>query len=182
MTSRYVDTADAAKLIRKHLKVTFPGVKFGVRISRYSGGSSIGINWTDGPTVAQIETSTHAFRGKRFEGMTDCSYGASSWYCGEHGARVAETYGCDISSNNGVHASRCCAEAELVHFGSDYVNGSRALSAEFEAELLGKVLADAGLPADTDPMTPLPDHSQWARGDFEYVCHGVRRLADETTR
>lgn len=50
----YLDTKDVAKVARKILATTFPGVKFSVTIDRFSGGSSVHIRWTDGPTDRQV--------------------------------------------------------------------------------------------------------------------------------
>lgn len=63
--------ADTAKLIRQALKESFPGIKFSVRSSTYSGGASIRVGWTDGPNQAQVEDVAGIFRGAYFDGMTD---------------------------------------------------------------------------------------------------------------
>ncbi len=180
--TRYIDTADVAKMLRPVLRRTFPGVKFSVRISRYSGGSSVGIGWTDGPTEAQVSAVAEGFQGGRFEGMTDCAYAADSWHCPRHGARPAVTYGCDVESNNAVQASRCCADAELVHFSAGHVSTSRRLSEEFTAELRAAVLREAGLPADTSMHESLPSRSAYWYGDYSDVYGGVYRLSVKTAR
>lgn len=179
-TTRHVDTAEAAKMLRPLLKSECPGVKFSVRIERYAGGSSIEVFWTDGPTIDQVEKVTRGFQGRRFEGMTDCSYSADSWYCPEHGTRVAETRGCDVVGNNGVHDSRCCAKAELVHFRSSYVHTHRTISPDFTAELRAEVVRQAGLPADVDDHTHLPQHSLFWHGMNDTVRDGIYRLSRET--
>lgn len=69
--TRYISTADTAKLIRTALKQQFPGVKFSVRSSTYSGGCSIDIGWTDGPTQKAVERVTGKFSGASFDGMQD---------------------------------------------------------------------------------------------------------------
>jgi hypothetical protein len=61
----------AASNIRKELKASFPGIKFSVKTQRFSGGDSIDIYWTDGPTVAQVDEITAKYSGGRFDGMTD---------------------------------------------------------------------------------------------------------------
>src|SRR5690606_34789441 len=53
--ARYIDAADVAKMIRKNLKSRFPGVKFSVRTSKYSGGASVDVPWFDGPTQREVE-------------------------------------------------------------------------------------------------------------------------------
>ena len=53
--SEYVSVADTAKLVRSALKQAFPGVKFSVRSTSYSGGSSVRVGWTDGPQSAEVD-------------------------------------------------------------------------------------------------------------------------------
>lgn len=67
----YITPADTAKLIRSELKRTFPGVKFSVRTSTYSGGASIDVSWTDGPADSTVRGVTDRFRGADFDGQTD---------------------------------------------------------------------------------------------------------------
>lgn len=71
VTARRLDTVEVAKEIRKVLKAEFPGQKFSVRSSRYSGGSSIDVNWTDGPTTKQVDAVVKRFQGADFNGMID---------------------------------------------------------------------------------------------------------------
>jgi len=77
--SRYIDTADVAKLIRRDLKKEMPGVKFTVRMSRYSMGSSIVVAFKHGgdetsPNKAKAKDIADRYEGKGFDGMTDCSF------------------------------------------------------------------------------------------------------------
>lgn len=69
--TRHLDTRITADLIRAALRESFPGVKFSVRISRYSMGSSVTVTWADGPTDAQVRAVTDTFRGDYFDGMID---------------------------------------------------------------------------------------------------------------
>lgn len=50
--------AQVAKRLRQALKDVFPGIKFSVTSQTYSGGESIRVRWTDGPTVAQVQEIT----------------------------------------------------------------------------------------------------------------------------
>jgi hypothetical protein len=179
--TRYIDTADVAKLIRLNLKKAFPGVKFSVRLQRYSSGSSIDVRWTDGPTKAEVKTITHAFQGGRFDGMIDLQYAANSWHCDTHPARVAETYGHGMGLD-GVHESRCCAKAELVHFGASFVFEHRELSDEFTTELAAKVRKDSGLAADAPMDARLPQGSRWHYNPYDCVRDGVYHLSVDTPR
>jgi len=63
--------AAAAKMIRHDLKRAFPTVTFKVRSDSYSGGCSIDIHWTDGPTTDQVERLTGRYQHGRFDGMQD---------------------------------------------------------------------------------------------------------------
>jgi len=61
----------AAKNIRIELKKAFPSVKFSVRSSTYSGGDSVDIGWTDGPTTEMVKKITDKYQEGSFDGMTD---------------------------------------------------------------------------------------------------------------
>lgn len=68
---KYFTCAETAKLVRKALKEAFPGVKFGVRSSTYSGGASISVQWIDGPNEAQVNDVAGKFKGAYFDSMID---------------------------------------------------------------------------------------------------------------
>ncbi|MCR8641514.1 hypothetical protein NV379_02485 [Paenibacillus sp. N1-5-1-14] len=53
--------AMVAQEIRKELKATFPNVKFSVRSSNYSMGSSINVEWDNLPTQAAVEAITNKY-------------------------------------------------------------------------------------------------------------------------
>lgn len=97
----YLDTKDAAKCLRTTLAKKFPGVKFSVKISRYSGGSSIRVSWIDGPTAKQVEAYANAFEGKGFDGMIDMSYYKDIYLMPDGSAAFAQTGGTEGSM--GVH-------------------------------------------------------------------------------
>jgi len=71
-TMAHMRTTEAAKAIRKELKAAFPGIKFRVRSHTYSGGSSIDVNWINGPTEKQVAGYTAKYTNGHFDGMTDC--------------------------------------------------------------------------------------------------------------
>lgn len=102
MTTRYISCADTAKLVREALKTAFPKIKFSVKSKTYSGGASITIRWTDGPTSKDVEAVTGKYAGASFDGMIDLK----SYHTSELGG-------------------------ERVHFGADYVFTSREFSPEF---------------------------------------------------
>lgn len=49
-----VDVAIKSKILKAELKSKFPKIPFNVRTSRYSGGSSIDVHWTDAVSVDKI--------------------------------------------------------------------------------------------------------------------------------
>lgn len=70
----------AARNLRAQLRARWPGVKFSVRTSRYSGGNSIDVSWTDGPTDEQVSAIANRYQAGHFDGMTDCyEYHRSAW-------------------------------------------------------------------------------------------------------
>jgi hypothetical protein len=113
---RYISCADTAKLVREALKKAFPGVKFSVRSSTYSGGASIRVKWTDGPETKKVECVAGAFAGADFDGMIDLkSYHES-----------------DLNG-------------ERVHFGADYVFCDRNYSPGTERVMKERVCKRFGL-------------------------------------
>lgn len=58
----------AAKNIRKTLKAAFPAIKFSVRKTSYG---SLAIEWSDGPTVKEVEDATVNFKAGHFCGSED---------------------------------------------------------------------------------------------------------------
>lgn len=70
----------AAKNMRIELKAAFPGIKFSVQSKSYSGGCSITVYWTDGPTTKQVEAIIDRYSAGSFDGMDDLySYEHSAW-------------------------------------------------------------------------------------------------------
>lgn len=70
-TIRRLSTAESAKLLRAELKRVFPKTTFSVRSKTYSGGSSIDVSWTDGPTARQVKAVADRYQGADFDGMED---------------------------------------------------------------------------------------------------------------
>lgn len=123
----YVDTKDTAALVRAKLKKTYPWVKFGVRISRYSGGSSIHVSWTDGPTETMVRATCEEFRGDYFDGMIDY-----------HGGIVREVdgqcvhYGGSLGYRRNVSKDTFLKVVEMVKakYGADSVPTIRGLDTD----------------------------------------------------
>lgn len=70
----------AARNIRAELKRAFPRVKFSVRSERYSGGNSVNVYWTDGPTSERVKAISDKYQEGDFNGMDDSyNYRRSAW-------------------------------------------------------------------------------------------------------
>lgn len=114
--TKYFSTAETAKLIRKALKEAFPGVKFSVRSDVYSGGSSINVRWTDGPTAKMVESVAGTFSGAYFDGSID--------YKGYTKAMI---------------------DGETVHFGADFVFCNRDTTRTFLEKVVAAGIRKYGL-------------------------------------
>ncbi len=124
--TEYMSCAETAKLIRRAIKAEFPNTKFSVRSKTYSGGASINVSWTDGPTYKQVDAITTGFQGAGFDGMTDLKYYVSHWLLPDGSvqlAKVPEYAGYEREDTPKPHPN-----AEPVSFGADYVFCNRHLS------------------------------------------------------
>lgn len=130
---RYLSCAETAKLIRVQLKAKFPGIKFSVKSSVYSGGASIDVGWTDGPTGAMVGAIVKPFEGRGFDGMIDLAYSKTAFLMPDGSAVFAQTEGTEGSG--GVRPAgkvfKPAPEAERVQFGSNYVFTRRVTSRAF---------------------------------------------------
>lgn len=129
----YISPADTAKLIRVQLKAKFPGIKFSVKTSVYSGGASIDVVWTDGPTAKMVDAVVKPFGGGGFDGMIDLAYSVYAYLLPDGSAVFAQTSGTEGSG--GVHPAdkqfMPVAGAKRVHFGANYIFTSRKKSRAF---------------------------------------------------
>ena len=142
METRWIDTKDQAKMIRQSLKEAFPGVKFSVRMERYSGGSSIDVRWTDGPNKAQVEAVIARFRSGGFDAMQDLSYSIGRYLEGEpvrFGASFLFThrkYSREFVERYGPRAARKAGINEPVEIvGSDSFGWHLARISDYGAEM-----------------------------------------------
>jgi hypothetical protein len=117
MSTDYITCADTAKALRKALKAAFPSTPFSVRSKTYSGGASIDIRWTDGPTTAMVEKISKAFAGASFDPMIDLKSYHTSLY-----------------------------EGKPVHWGADYVFTQRSESKAVLEHAAARVAAKWGYP------------------------------------
>jgi hypothetical protein len=153
--SEHISTVETAKLIRVQLKNKFPGVKFSVKSDQYSMGSSIRINWTDGPVTKAVEEVVNPFCGGRFDGMIDLAYNVDSWLLPDGSAAFGKSAGTGTSrgSDSAYDHPAPCEGARMVSFSPDHIFCSRSFS---EIAMLKAVLAvheKFGLPLLNVEMT-----------------------------
>jgi len=63
--------AMGAKNLKTELGRIFPGIKFSTRSESYSGGDSIDVSWTDGPTDDEVKKISSKYQEGSFDGMVD---------------------------------------------------------------------------------------------------------------
>jgi len=144
--SNYVSCADTAKLIRKALKESFPGVKFSVRSKTYSGGASINIGYEDGPTNDMVKSVISPFEGAYFDGMID--------YKGSCYASL---------------------DGEVVSFGADSIFVERSASDSLVNEAIDAVVADMPNNFKNDGVSFRPKLEAYRKGLLYnmQVCGGL---------
>jgi hypothetical protein len=151
MSSKYISLKETAVLIRKALAAKFPGTKFSVRGKSYSGGASISVNWTDGPSKREVEAITDRFAAGRFNGMIDMAYSAYHWMMPDGSVVHAGNSHDGMGEATIDKATPPAPGATLVHFGSDYVHANRTESIGLAKRAAARLLAsrgETGLSAD----------------------------------
>lgn len=63
--------AAASAAIKAELTAAFPNIKFSCKSDSFSGGDSVHVSWTDGPTVRQVTEISRKYQYGHFDGMTD---------------------------------------------------------------------------------------------------------------
>jgi hypothetical protein len=145
---RTIATRDVAKLIRKRVKDLFPGIRFSVRSKAYSGGSSITVSWTDGPTEAEVSPAVKAYEGADFDGMVDL-----------------KTY------KRGV-ISHPDGSIEEIQYGADFVFVRRSISPSRKEALKQWLEAETCLPFEGEKVYPFTIYQ--GDGDLVSTEHGER--------
>ena len=80
----YISVTDTAKRVKADLKKAFPQIRFSVRSKKYSGGSSIDVDWTAGPTEKQVEGVAGKYHGAEFDGMIDLKSRTGAPYANDY--------------------------------------------------------------------------------------------------
>jgi len=142
---RRLKRTETAKIIKNKLRELWTDTKFSVRSSTYSGGGSIDIAWTDGPTEKEVKKVTAAYSDRSFDGMIDLEYYKYSWLMPDGTAQPAQSSGTGSSRGmyEGYEKEKPHPDAELVSTGSGYLGYSRGLSREWLDLLVDAILAEA---------------------------------------
>lgn len=140
METKYIETTAVARYIRSLLKESHPGTKFSVKSHSYSGGSSIDISWTDGPSKKSVESVVSHLSGAGFDGSIDMQYSnyhyvlpdGSIHYLGTQGSAGSMGY---IESSEG----RLPEGAQRARLLADYVFCDRKVTPELRELMRAKV-------------------------------------------
>lgn len=136
----YLSAAETARLVRTELRTAFPGVRFTVRSSSYSGGGSINVGWTDGPATADVRAIIDPFAGAGFDGMTDLKYPRTAYVLDGKviGSRSPGSWG-SINGWDSATEPDFPAGARAVSFGASFVFANRRVSPDVHAAALATI-------------------------------------------
>lgn len=133
----YLLPKDVATLVRDRLKREFPSVKFMVRTSTYSGGSSVNVFWTDGPTQSEVDAVIGCYSFSRFDGMIDMQHSKTNWLTPE--GEICLAYDRGTEGNKGCHPEEIGEDPRpgwvMVRGGTDYVSTHRDMSDDYSYQL-----------------------------------------------
>ena len=175
--TRYLSCAETAKLVRKALKQEFPSVKFSVRSKTYSGGASINVRWTDGPTEKDVKAIAGVYAGGEFDGMIDMAFHVLTWLLPDGSAAWGKSPGTggQRGSCPDYDYEKPHPDAELVSMGADYVFCNRDYTVS--EERVGRDLCTLqGVEFTSIDMPHL-----CGDGDTQWLYHHVGRLLQRTT-
>lgn len=111
---------ETAKKIRKELKKAFPEIKFSVRSSTFSMGSSVTVSYTDGVPQKEVEEIVNRFQSTSFCGMDDSTTYHGYMYEGK------------------------------LYIGAKFVSVSRKLTEEYREQIKNKMVEINGEVSDWD--------------------------------
>lgn len=122
----YISLTDTANMIRKTLKIEFPGIKFSVKTRRFANGTACDIRWVDGPTSREVDDVVGFYSGSTFDPMIDLS--SSKTHTNEGGEEIH--YGAKY-----VTTRREYSNGFFQHM-IDYATATYAFTEEPEFELV----------------------------------------------
>ena len=184
METKYLSCAETAKLVRIALKKNFPGVKFSVRSSVYSGGASIDVSWVLGPTAKEVDAVAGQYESADFDGSIDMETRYDHWLLPDGSAIVKHGPGTEGSMGYipAVENPRP-DEAIPVSFGAHYVQCQRRYADRWEGEttLINRVAADMCKLQGIAWNNPNLTTGLFGAGDTEQVTQYAWRLLNATS-
>ncbi len=128
MQKTYYSVVETAELVRLALKKHFPGIKFSVRSSTYSGGSAIDVTWAFGPTAKEVQAILDQYESADFDGMIDLETHKSHWLLPDGSTLVRQAAGTESSMGVIPAEDNPPPEGAVpVQFAAHYVQGQRRL-------------------------------------------------------
>jgi hypothetical protein len=137
METKYLSCAETAKLVRIELKKNFPGVKFSVRSSVYSGGASIDISWILGSTTKEVDAVAGQYESADFDGSIDMETRYDHWLLLDGSAIIKHGPGTEGSMGYIPAVSNQMPPGAIpVSFGAHYVQCQRRYAEQWQDELI----------------------------------------------
>lgn len=174
-----LDTADVAKIIRLKLAERFPGYKFSVRISRYSGGSTIDVKWRDGPSYHDVHAVTGGYRSGGFDGMIDMQYSSQEWLLPDGSVTRASSSGTEGSRGTvpGYAHESPHPDAVKVRLGNNFLFPDR----DFSPDAFRWAVNELHLAQRVVVNTYEHNGSGWVFTSLPEDDYRIRRLLGSTT-
>lgn len=88
MKTLYQSVAEAAKGLKAELKAKFPKIKFSVKSKSYTGGSSIDVEYIDGPPNEAVNAIAKKYQYGDFDGMQDLYEYSPTFVKGDNGEEM----------------------------------------------------------------------------------------------
>jgi hypothetical protein len=184
METKYLSCAETAKLVKTALKKNFPGMKFSVRSSVYSGGASIDVSWVLGPTTKEVDEIAGQYESADFDGSIDMETHYDHWLLPDGSAIIKSGPGTQGSMGYIPAVENPMPEGAVpVSFGAHYVQCQRRYAAKWEGEpiLINQVAMDMcqlqGVKWDGPNLTT----GLFGSGDTEQVSQHAWRLLNATS-
>ena len=184
METKYLSCAETAKFVRTALKKSFPGVKFSVRSSVYSGGASIDVSWVLGPTTKEVDAVAGQYESADFDGSIDMETRYDHWLLPDGSAIIKHGPGTEGSMGYIPAVSNPMpAGAIPVSFGAHYVQCQRRYADRWEGEtiLINQVAADMCKLQGVAWNGPNMTTRLFGYGDTEQVTQYAWRLLNVTS-
>lgn len=174
--SDYLSCAETAKLLREQLKRNFPGIKFSVRSSVYSGGASIDVRWSLGPTDKEVNRVSKQFQGGGFDGSIDMAYNYEHWLLPDGTAQIESTPGTSGSMGyvEPIESTPRPEGAKHVSFGADYVFTQREIPEDVFIQLSKDICKLQNI-----EYTGYDTRNLYGPNDHEFVSHHARLVISE---